>query len=407
MSGLDVRPERARAELATLVDAADDDDLVIAYARAAWSAIVEPGDRVAGAIVEAFGPVRALEIALSGDGHSGEESVAGLAPGELAKGCARWRPRRGDIDEALARGRRAGARLVTPEDADWPAPLDDLGPFAPLCLWVRGDPRRLAGAPALSIVGARASTAYGESIAADLGAECAVAGITVVSGAAYGIDGAAHRAALSADGATVAIMAGGIDRAYPVGHIELLEDIAATGAIISEMPCGAAPTKHRFLSRNRVIAALGDATVVVEAGWRSGSQNTAHHAQAIGRPVGVVPGPVTSAASMGCHRLLQEGDAICITGIADVRDYLGVGGAGGVDSVGGVGGAASERTDDRTRVLDALSTRSARVVDDIARRAGLAVDEAAAILGLLALEGNAQRRPTGWVQAKPGAATLW
>ena len=151
----------------------------------------------------------------------------------------------------------------------------------------------------------------------------AASGAVIVSGGAYGIDGAAHRAALGVGGATVALLAGGVDRAYPQGHQQLLRTIAASGAVVSEVPCGTAPTKWRFLSRNRIIAALSDATVVIEAGWRSGSLNTAGHAAALGRPLGAVPGPVTSAASAGCHRLLREYDARCVTTAAEVRELWG------------------------------------------------------------------------------------
>ena len=157
----------------------------------------------------------------------------------------------------------------------------------------------------------------------ELSADLAGHGVSVVSGAAYGIDGAAHRAALTAGGTTIALLAGGADRPYPAGHGELIERIAASGAVVSEAPCGTTPTKWRFLQRNRLIAALSDATVVVEAGWRSGSLNTAAHAAALSRPLGAVPGPVTSAASAGCHRLLREFDARCVTNSADALELLG------------------------------------------------------------------------------------
>ncbi|MGL4255498.1 MAG: DNA-processing protein DprA, partial [Microbacterium sp.] len=169
----------------------------------------------------------------------------------------------------------------------------------------------------------------------------------------------------------------------------LIERIAAGGAVISEVPCGAAPTKWRFLQRNRLIAALSDATVVVEAGWRSGSLNTAGHAASLGRPLGAVPGPVTSAASAGTHRLLREYDAACITSAADVRELLGLPHARAHDN-------SLAHTDDATRVRDALSTRSWRDTSEIARRAGVSVDHAEALLGLLHLEGAATPGPGGW-----------
>ena len=137
-------------------------------------------------------------------------------------------------------------------------------------------------------------------------------GFTIVSGAAYGIDGMAHRAALASGGTTVAFLAGGVDRFYPLGHEALLGRIAEQGAVVAELPCGSAPTKWRFLQRNRLIAAATEATIVLEAGMRSGSLNTAGHAAALGRPLGAVPGPVTSPASAGCHRLLREYDAVCV-----------------------------------------------------------------------------------------------
>lgn len=266
------------------------------------------------------------------------------------------------------------------------------------------------------MVGARAATGYGEHVAGELASEAAGGDVVVYSGGAYGIDAAAHRAVLAAGGTTVAVMAGGIERPYPAGHADLLSRVAATGAVVAEVACGTAPTRHRFLARNRLIAALSDATVVVEAGWRSGALNTAHHAQALGRPVGVVPGPVTSAASAGCHRLLREGETVCVTGFGDVRELLGFPSRPDVGPASPSGAAPERhthdqghtdgewRTDDRTRILDALSVRAGRSVEDVARRAGFAPDEAAAILGILELEGRAARRPTGWTRpARPAA----
>ncbi|MDF2576486.1 MAG: dprA, partial [Agromyces sp.] len=166
----------------------------------------------------------------------------------------------------------------------------------------------------IALVGARAATGYGEHVTMEASAGLVDRGFAIVSGGAYGIDGMAHRAALASRGVTVAFLAGGVDRFYPLGHEALLARIADTGAVVSELPCGSAPTKWRFLQRNRLIAAAADATVVLEAGMRSGSLNTAGHAAALGRPLGAVPGPVTSPASAGCHRLLREFDAVCVVG---------------------------------------------------------------------------------------------
>ncbi|MGB4779236.1 DNA-processing protein DprA [Microbacterium sp.] len=422
MSALDVDGMGARRALAGIADdLSDGDDLVVAHARAVWSCLVEPGDRIAGALIAALGPVRALEVAVASRGSGDEAARAGVELAELAKARERWHPRGGDAPERLATARRAGARIVTPEDHAWPRRLDDLGPFAPVCLWVLGDTAPLGSAdPAVALVGARASSAYGNFVAEDLAAGAAAAGIAVVSGAAYGIDGAAHGGALAAGGVTIALLAGGVERPYPAGHRDLLERIAARGVVAAEVPCGASPTKWRFLARNRLIAAMTDATVVVEAAWRSGALNTAHHAAALGRPLGAVPGAVTSATSAGCHRLLREAQAECITGIADMCELLGLGagleldgstGADGAVGEGGgnvVGGVARRGADDRTRLLDALSERSARTTLDIARRAGLGPDDVAILLGLLELDGVAERRSGGWVRTKPPkTAPLW
>lgn len=239
----------------------------------------------------------------------------------------------------------------------------------------------------MAIVGARAATGYGEHVAATLAGALAADGAVVVSGGAYGIDGVAHRAALAAGGLTVALSAGGVDRPYPSGHTELFERIVRGGAVVSEVPCGTAPSKWRFLARNRTIAALGAATIVVEAGARSGSLNTAGHAAQLGRPLGAVPGPVTSAASVGCHRLLREYDAHCVTSAADVHELL------GAPSPAHGGPPVDPR---QTRVLDALSRRTAHSVEQIAARSGLAVIETTSVLGTLQLLGRAVRGPEGW-----------
>lgn len=367
----------------------DDDAVRDRYARGLWSALTEPGDGVAGALRDRWGAVGALAIALSPDGGEERAAEAGIARDALQKARDRWRPRAGDLGEAFDAARRAGAALLTPADPQWPAGLDDLGPHAPVGLWTLGAPDRpLTPGSAVALVGARAATAYGEHVAMELAAELAATGTTVVSGAAYGVDGCAHRAALRVEGMTLALLAGGVDRPYPAGHSEMLDRIARTGVVASEVPCGSTPTKWRFLARNRLIAAAADATVVVEAGWRSGSLNTAHHAAALGRPLGAVPGPITSAASAGCHRLLREADALCITNADDVRELLGLPVTAATDGGG--------RTDERTRVLDALSVRAPRAGEEVARRAGLSAGDAAALLGLLELEGRAARGIDGW-----------
>ncbi|MGZ8801400.1 MAG: DNA-processing protein DprA, partial [Mycobacterium sp.] len=205
---------------------------------------------------------------------------------------------------------RMGWRLVTAEEEEWPrlafASFDPVDrkerpqAYPPLVLWVVG-PLRLCDVAerSASIVGTRAATAYGEHVAADLAAGLAERDVAVVSGGAYGIDGAAHRAALASDGQTVAVLAAGIDVPYPAGHSALLHRISRYGLVVSEYPPGVRPTRRQFLTRNRLVAALSGATVVVEAGVRSGAANTASWAGALGRQVGAVPGPITSSSSVG------------------------------------------------------------------------------------------------------------
>lgn len=367
---------------------ASDADALERYAAVVWSHLVEPGDAVAGRLVAAHGVVRALEVA------TGEHDTVSVSAAELTEGRKRWMPRL-DAEQVAIALRAAAASsidLVIRGDACWPTQLDDLGIHSPHCLWVRGDPRALTRLrPSVAIVGARAATSYGDHVALELAADLAGGGIPIISGGAYGIDGAAHRAALQVGGTTIALLAGGVDRSYPAGHAGLIERVAASGAVVSEVPCGAAPTKWRFLQRNRLIAALSDATIVVEAGWRSGSLNTAGHAASLGRRLGAVPGPVTSAASAGTHRLLREYDAACITSAADVRELLGVD-----DRAGEHHAPDGAHTDDSTRVRDALSTRASRAVPDIARRTGMSVDHVEAVLGLLELDGSAVRSAAGW-----------
>lgn len=393
-------PREARAALASLVRGELDDERARRlYAVHTWSCLIEPGDGVAGRIVSTVGPEAALGHVVTAASDPGVLEAAGITPLEWREGLARWRPRlkRSAVQDALEVARRSGISLITPEDAHWPAALADLGPHAPLLLWVRGDIDTLSRlSPSIALVGARAATGYGEHVAVEMAAELVGRGVSIVSGAAYGIDGAAHRAALAAGGTTVALLAGGVDRPYPAGHSHLIERIAGSGAVVSEVPCGTTPTKWRFLQRNRLIAALADATVVVEAGWRSGSLNTAGHAAALSRPLGAVPGPVTSAASAGCHRLLREFDARCVTNADEVFELLGGPSPALFDLPADGFDSGRSRTDDVTRVLDAMSFRAWREVTDIGRRCGLAPPDVMAILGLLALEGAAVRGDSGW-----------
>lgn len=234
----------------------------------------------------------------------------------------------------MLRGLERGLRYVTPLDEEWPEQLDALAlapPVGmigevPLGLWVKGPLRLDQLADSVAVVGSRAATTYGTSVAGTMSAWIAGHDRTVVSGAAFGIDDAAHRGALAVNGPTVAVLACGADQVYPMAHRRLIEQIAETGAVVSEQPPGATVTRARFLSRNRIVAALAEGTVVVESAARSGSLATAEWARRIARPVMAVPGPVTSVASEGTHALIQSG-AHLVTSGADVLDWLFQGGS--------------------------------------------------------------------------------
>lgn len=295
---------------------------------AALLRIGEPGDGLLKQLVDTNGPVAALSIIESvaeGQASSNEAAVDIALTGEvelaLATAIGRWSVRAGDVNggEDLDKVDRLGGRLVIPGDAEWPNMLDDLGPAAPLGLWVRGEADlRQVLTHAVAVVGARAASNYGTKCASDLAWDLASRGITVVSGGAFGIDAAAHRATIAREAPTVAFMAGGLDRFYPAAHADLFEQILANGAIVSETAPGMTPMRHRFLLRNRLIAASAQASVVVEAGWRSGALNTARHALELCRPVAAFPGSVYSSSSTGVHRLIREHGAELVTGCDDV-----------------------------------------------------------------------------------------
>jgi DNA processing protein len=303
---------------------------------------------------------------------------------------------------------RLGGRLVTPADDEWPLlaftafnGIDtEQRPQAhpPLALWVTG-PARLdeVAERAAAIVGTRASTNYGEHVAAELAAGLAERDVAVVSGGAYGIDGAAHRAALAADGLTVAVLAGGIDVPYPAGHTALLYRVSEEGLVVTEYPPGLRPQRHRFLTRNRLVAALSGATVVVEAGARSGAANTAAWARALGRGVSAVPGPVTSSASVGCHALLRAG-ATLVTRADEVLELVGRAGELAADPerpMSPLDGLA----DSELRVYDAFPARGARTVDEIAVASGLPPTQVLGPLSMLEIAGLVVCQGGRWKRA--------
>ncbi|WIB62443.1 DNA-processing protein DprA [Curtobacterium sp. MCBD17_040] len=391
-----------------VVGRTDDGDPDTAVAAALWTVVTEPGDAVAGHLVAALGAVDALRLVTRGDDAlriadacRARVPVADEDHRELVQALvaalARWAPRLRhlDPDRVLDAAAAVGARLLVPGDRDWPERLADLGPHAPLALWVRSTAPPAswwASAPSLAVVGSRAETPYGAETAADLASAAADAGVLVVSGGAHGIDAVAHRVALAAGTPTVAVLAGGVDQLYPAANVELLHRVMRRGAVVAEAPPGVRPTRWRFLQRNRLIAALADAVVVVEAGARSGALNTAHHAAQLGRPVLAVPGPLTSPSSVGCHRLVSSGRATLLTAPADA-----VRAVSGPDADGGPLRIRSAQDDpELLRVLDALSRRAGLSVDEVARRSGLGTAATEDALALAELEGRAERHRTGW-----------
>jgi len=217
----------------------------------------------------------------------------------------------------------AGAFLLTRSDVDWPSRLDDLK-APPIALIGRGARAALGNLDlSLSIVGTRNPTEYGVRIAGDFAAGAVDRGWTVVSGGAYGIDSAAHRGAIIAEGQTIAILGGGVNSVFPSGNERLFREIVENGLLLSEVLPNVHAIPARFLTRNRLIAAISRATIVVEAAFRSGSLRTARDAAEIFRPVLAVPGPITSPTSDGCHRLIGERTAEIVTSIADLMELVG------------------------------------------------------------------------------------
>jgi DNA processing protein len=292
----------------------------IARAELTW--IAEPGDWRLGGLVRMMGAAHTTTLIRAGRIPADVE----LDPTwDAQRAVNRWHsalekvPPRGQVERALG-GR---FRLVYPGCAEWPDGLDGLGDAAPIALWVTGvADLRFSCLRSVAVVGARAATAYGSYVAAELAASVAARGWTVVSGAAFGVDAAAHRGALGADGLTVAVLACGLDVPYPAAHADLLDAVSHQGAVVSEQPPGRNVSRLRFLTRSRVLAALATGTLVVEAGERSGAMSTARHARDLSRPLMAVPGPVTSDLSAGCHHILRDWRGSLVTSADDVIDAI-------------------------------------------------------------------------------------
>jgi len=363
-------------------------------ARGALTRIFEPGDELIGRWLRTCTPqevLRALRRPGAPLPGAGDQRWAGL----------RARAERARPEADMAAVEAVGGRFLCPGDREWPGQLDALGPTRPVGLWVRGAPSlRFWALRSVAVVGARACTEYGAHMAAVLGAGLAERGWTVISGAAYGIDGAAHRGALASGGATVGVLACGVDVAYPPGHAELIRRIGEQGLLVAELPPQEHPLRSRFVLRNRVIAALTRGTVVVEAALRSGSLSTARHARRLGRLVMGVPGPVTSGLSAGVHELLREEGSV-VTDAAEV-----------IELVGSMGELAPARRGPAVphdvlpgaaaRVLEALPGRGTAESAQLARAAGTTPEEAHVRLQELCALGFVERLGSRWQLVRPG-----
>ncbi|AYG80148.1 Putative DNA processing protein DprA [Streptomyces hundungensis] len=360
-------------------------------ARAALTRVVEPGDERAGRWLRTYGAIELLRRLAAPRGP--EDDPPGASPARLDS--HRRRAALADPERDLTTAAAVGARFLVPGDEEWPRQLDDLGDARPVGLWVRGHADlRMWALRSVAVVGARACTPYGAHMGAVLGSGLAEKGWVVVSGAASGVDGAVHRGTLAAKGATIAVLACGVDVIYPRGHAELIGRIAEQGLLVGELPPGDHPTPSRFIVRNRVIAALTRGTVVVEAEYRSGSLVTARAAQKLGRFTMGVPGPATSGLSAGVHELLR-GEAVLVTDAEEV-----------IELVGDMGELAPTRrgpvlprdllAPDAARVLEALPAHGAVPARDLAREAGTSADEALGRLYELHALGFVERVGDDW-----------
>ncbi len=362
-------------------------------ARAALSAVTEPGDERIALRVRDAGAEATWQAVLGGDDALDRSRTSRRRAEHVGGG------------ELLERAEQLGIQYLCPGEPGWPAPLDamavtlDYGDRVPppLGLWLYGDGDLAALAEsAVAVVGSRACSRYGARVASDLATDLALAGRTVVSGAAYGIDAAAHRGALGVGGQTIAVLACGVDVPYPRTHAQLLERVAADGLIVSEVPPGSRPLRAWFLARNRIIAALSAGTVVVEAAPRSGALSTSTWTQKLSRETLVVPGPITSDLSAGCHTLVRNGAGTLVTGVADV-----------LEAIGRLGDHMPPDPERETRPIDDLlpvhlmvrermEADALETVAGLARRTGLPASMVATALRELAAAGWVTREDGGW-----------
>lgn len=369
-----------------------DDPTVLRRARIALACVCEPGEPGLADAIDSHGPGAVIARLLRGDSSLRIARRAAISERLAAL----------DLSAHLDRTAELGARIIVPGDREWPSQLADLGVKRVLALWCWGSADlRLHALRSVAMVGARACTRYGEHVAREWSAELAEQSIAIVSGGAYGIDAAAHRGALAVDRTTICVLAGGIDNVYPRGHDGLFTQIIERGVLVSEAPPGEVVRRRRFLSRNRVIAALASATCVVEAAARSGAASTAHHAAELARPVLAVPGSVTSAMSTGTHRLIAEQIAVLAAEASDIAAMVGPLDAGH-NHVPHFDGAARAQY---REVIDALSINAGRTVASVTRRSGVESRHVLAHLAAAQRIGEASVDECGMWRYVPGASS--
>lgn len=366
------------------------------------------------------GPSRHLQELFS-RGHEADEIAEGVRRREtwigplLAETESRytWDRTAGDLEQIAA----LGGRLITPEDEEWPGlEFEQSFGFAtsgvsehlrtyrsdavePHALWVRGAPLAPQVAQSVAIVGTRAQSRYGAEVTRELVAGLVAHQWTVVSGGALGIDTAAHQSALSHGGRTVMVAACGLDQSYPARNRRLFDQISEQGSVLSEYPPGMPPQRHRFLTRNRLVAALTKGTVIVEAAWRSGALNTLSWASALGRVAMAVPGPVTSANSLGCHERIRDGRAQLVTGADDVRQLLSAIGDLDVEQQYELrypGTPVQQLSHNELRVFDCLEIDTVLEAEEVAAAAGLPLALVVHLLVDLSKRGLVRRSGTRW-----------
>jgi len=369
-------------------------------AAATWSLLCEPGDSMAGMLRRTLGTEESLFEIRKAKSATDLASLLPIDPfrapsfvSTLEDSLECWKRRLNiiNVDKSLEVLETLGGYLLTPSSKQWPIGLVDLGDSAPALLWLIGNRSVLSNQKTVSVVGSRIASSYGLEVTKDI-VHCAVSkDYAVVSGGALGIDAKAHSCTLEINGQTIAVMAGGLDRLYPPRNLDLFEQIKHSGLLISEMPPGTAPARWRFLQRNRLIAALGKATVVIEAGYRSGSINTAGHANELERPVGAIPGPINSTRSAGCHRLIRERRAELISTPADLFELLDF-------RNGEVEHSSFELNAGQIRALDSLGFFEQRA-EAVASISGMTLNEASFALGTLAKLGLVLQTSNGWMKS--------